>query len=80
MRERIIPMTNYERIQALLRNQEYIEDLNKVKKRRSTMIAKDFFKKYRLNDIIIDKAFVSKYRADQIEEMAIFSDGTNLPH
>jgi biotin-(acetyl-CoA carboxylase) ligase len=72
-------MTNYERVQALLRSQEYIEDLNKVKKRFSMTKVKEFFKKYRLNDIIIDEAFVSKYRADQIEEMAIFSDDTDLP-
>lgn len=73
-------MTNYERIQALFRNQEYIEDLNKVKKGFRMTKVKDFFKKYRLNDITIDEAFVSKYRADQINEMAIFSDDTDPPH
>lgn len=79
MRGRKIPMTNYERVQALLKSQEYIEDLNKVKKGFSMMNVKDFFKKYRLNDIIIDEAFISKYRADQIDEMAIFSNDTDLP-
>jgi hypothetical protein len=72
-------MTNYERVQALLRSQEYIEDLNKVKEGFRMAKAKDFFKKYRLNDIIIDEAFVGKYRADQIDEIAIFSDDTDPP-
>jgi hypothetical protein len=79
MKEKTRPMLNYERVQALLRNQEYIEDLNKVKK-WFTLSKMNFFKKYRLNNIIIDEAFVSKYRADQIEEMEIFSDDTDLPH
>ncbi len=72
-------MTNYEKVQALLGSQEYIEDLNKVKKEFSMTKVKDFFEKYRLNDIIIDEAFVSKYRADQIDEMAIFSEDTDPP-
>jgi len=72
-------MTNYEKVQALLGSQEYIEDLNKVKEGFSMTKVKDFFKKYRLNNIIIDEAFVSKYRADQIDEMAIFSNDTDLP-
>ncbi len=79
-----IPMTNFDRVQALLRIPKYLKAIKTMKGRFIHDEQKSFFKKYHLNDIIMDHEFLEKYSMkdkdssskfpEHVEQSAIFTD------
>jgi hypothetical protein len=83
-RDKRIPMTNFDRVQALLRIPKYLKAIKTMKGRFIFDERKSFFKKYHLNDIIMDHEFLEKYSMKDkshpskfpkhVEQSAIFTD------
>jgi hypothetical protein len=69
-----IPISNYDRVQALLRIPEYLKDLKDIKKGFNRDKLKKFRSKYHLSGPIIDFEFVKKYTPQRLERISIFTD------